>query len=94
MENNLSLKLSGPHCEAEHADQFEVLDPDKLDRMRCDACEKTFSFAIMECHRCAHEQVFTWAHEPAPTVLDMLTCEQCGSTFRFHDATDEQENIR
>jgi hypothetical protein len=66
------------------------LDPNVLDRMRCEACEQTFSFAIMECHRCDNERVFTWSHEPAVTALDMLTCDQCGSTFRYHDAEDQQ----
>jgi transcription elongation factor Elf1 len=91
MGGKMSLMLSCPHCQAEHTDPFEVLDSNKLDQIRCDECGRHFSFAIMECHRCAHEQVFTWPHEPAESVLDLLTCEQCGSTFRYHDAPDEQE---
>lgn len=89
----MSMKLPCPHCQTEHPDLFEVLDSNVLGQMRCEACKHTFSFAIMECHRCAHEKVFTWPHEPAATVLDMLTCEQCGSTFRYQDAKDEQENF-
>ena len=89
----MSLGLLCPHCGQEHEDPFEVLDPDRLESMRCEACAKPFSFAIMECHRCAHEQVFTWAHEPAAKVLDLLTCEQCSSTLRCADAPHEQESI-
>ncbi len=86
-----TLILSCPHCEEEHQDAFEVLNADSIESMRCDACNKQFWFAIMECHRCANEQTFTWTQLPTLEVPDGLTCEACGSTFRYHDDTSEPE---
>lgn len=85
------MQLHCPFCEHAHEDPFEVLDSDVLDSMKCEECAKTFWYAIMECHRCAHEQTFTWPHEPASESLDQLTCESCGSTFRVNDGQAEQE---
>lgn len=85
------LYIQCPHCEHEAEDFFEVLDPDVLDDMRCENCGKHFSFALMECHRCANEQIFTWPHKPSSSALDMLTCEACGSTFRYSDETQQNE---
>lgn len=90
----MSFGLSCPHCGQEHEDPFEVLDPDRLEQMRCEGCAKPFWFAIMECHRCAHEKVFTWSHAPALQALDLLSCDQCGSTFRYADASHEEEGVR
>ncbi|MBA3773588.1 MAG: hypothetical protein H0X13_14200 [Ramlibacter sp.] len=83
------LKLPCPHCGNRHEDLLEVLDPDKIDSMHCEECRRQLWFSIMECHRCANEQVFTWAHEPEVHALDMLTCEACGSPFRRQDGPDE-----
>lgn len=86
-----TLCICCPHCENEAEDFFEVINPDIIDKMRCENCGKQFSFALMECHRCANEQVFTWPHEPSETALDMLTCEACGSTFRYSDETKQDQ---
>jgi transcription elongation factor Elf1 len=80
------LKIFCPHCNHASEDSFEVLDPDTIDAMRCEHCEKQFWFAIMECHACGHEQVFTWMHQASAAALSMLTCEACGTTFRRDDA--------
>lgn len=92
MSNEIStLCIQCPHCEHEAEDFFEVLDPDVLDDMRCENCGKHFSFALMECHRCANEHIFTWPHEPSEAALNMLTCEACGSTFRYSDEAEQDQ---
>lgn len=92
MHNEMStLRICCPYCEHEAEDFFEVLDPDVIDKMRCEGCGKFFHYALMECHRCANEQVFTWPHEPSSAALDMLTCEACGSTFRYSDETRQDQ---
>jgi uncharacterized OB-fold protein len=85
------LILTCPHCTYEHEDMFEVLDTDSLDAMRCEGCKEIFTFALMECHRCANEQAFSWRHPPLATALDQLTCEACGNTFRYPHAYQEDE---
>jgi len=86
-----SLRITCPHCHEEHDDPFEVLASDQLHSMLCEGCGARFWLAIMECHRCAAEQTFTWGHQPEVAALDLLTCDPCGSTFRYHDAETEQE---
>jgi transcription elongation factor Elf1 len=77
-----ALTVSCPHCKHRHKDILELLEPDNLDAMRCDSCTHEFSVAVMECHRCADEQVFTWQEAPAAAVLDTLKCQMCGSGHR------------
>lgn len=80
------LEIFCPHCKHASEDSFEVLDPDTIDTMRCEGCEKQFAFAIMECHACGHEQVFTWVVQPSTAALSALTCEACKRPFRRDDA--------
>jgi hypothetical protein len=88
-----ALVLFCPYCTHESFDDFDVLDPDVLDKMRCESCKKEFSFALMECHRCAHEQTFSWKKEPPATALDLLTCSSCDSTFRYPNAYQEGQPL-
>ena len=83
------IQFACPRCQHAHDDPFEVFDSDRLHSLRCEHCRQDFSFAIMECHRCAHEEVFTWPQAPSEVALSLLTCESCGSTFRFNDDSDE-----
>ena len=87
------LVVSCPYCAREICDVFDVLDSDVIDKMRCEACRKEFSFALMECHRCAGEQIFNWKKEPPATILDSLTCACCDSTFRYPNAYQESESL-
>jgi len=86
-----ALKIPCPHCDHASEDEFEVFDADAIDAMRCEHCSRQFWFSIMECHRCVHEQVFTWAHQPPSEALTMLTCEACQATFqRSHGFVQEE----
>lgn len=85
-----SLTFSCPHCGHKHEDSLEVLEPDIADSMRCEGCAQSFSVALMECHRCAAEQVHTWRGEPATGVLETLKCHTCGNTLRM-DYAGERE---
>lgn len=78
-----------PHCGHEHEDDWEVLLPDQMDSMRCEACRQEFAFAIVECHQCGNEQAFSWTHTPSPEAIDLLTCEACGSICRRPSSDDQ-----
>jgi ribosomal protein L40E len=93
-EEKMSFNLLCPFCQHKHDDPFEVLNPDRLDVMRCEKCKAKFSFAIMECHRCAHEQVFSWPQAPSADALDMLICEECNRTLRYQNATITHEQVQ
>jgi transcription elongation factor Elf1 len=82
----MSLVLHCPHCRHLQEDPFEVLVPnDEIDWMKCEACEKPFFFAILECPRCAGESAYSWLLEPPPQTLAMLTCRTCHSTYSCHE---------
>jgi transcription elongation factor Elf1 len=87
-----TLKIVCPHCDHASEDGFEVLDLDTIDAMLCEHCGRQFWFFIMECHRCAHEQVLTWAHQPPPEALAMLTCEACQATFQCSNGFVQEES--
>ena len=78
----MSIELHCPHCQHAHDDPWEVLDVDKIDQMKCEGCHRAFHFALMECQRCAEETAHSWAHAPAPEALRLLTCPDCGATYR------------
>lgn len=88
-----ALVLSCPYCTHESFDVFDVLNSDVVDEMHCERCKKKFFFALMECHRCANEQIFSWKEAPPTTALDFLTCACCDSTFRYPNAYQEGESI-
>jgi type IV secretion system protein VirB11 len=93
-ENMPALQIHCPHCDHASEDLFGVLDPDAIDTMRCEQCANPFCLAIMECQRCAHEQVFTWGPQPPDVSLSMLTCETCGNTSRRNNgAVQEKEQL-
>lgn len=86
-----ALQFSCPHCSHGFDDPYEVLDDNKLLDIRCDACGKHFSLAIMECHRCAREEPFTWAVQPPPGALPQLTCA-CGATFVVPESLEDGDH--
>ena len=80
-------------CGHGHADDFEVLPADTLGSLRCEACRVVFWSVVMNCHRCAHEQAFSWPQKPPDETLPLLTCPRCLSTFLFPpDAEDSFES--
>ena len=85
------LILRSPYCEHRHRDEFDVLNTDALGSMNCEACRTTFWFAIMECHRCAHEKAFEWPSTLSEFELRGLVCKACGKTFRYHEDSPDQE---
>ena len=85
------LILRCPRCEYEHEDGFDVLDTDALGSMKCGACRSTFWFAVMECHRCAHEEAFEWPGTLSESELRLLVCRACCRTFRYHEDSPDQE---
>ena len=87
----MSLVFHCPHCQHLKEDPFEVLDQNVIDWMKCEACEKRFYFAIVECHRCAFENVYCWPAEPPSETLALLTCPKCQSTYLRNENSDLEE---
>ena len=85
------LILRCPHCKHRHEDEFDVLDTDALGSMKCEACRSTFWFAVMECHRCAHEEAFAWPSHLSESELSLHVCWACRRTFRYHEDSSDQE---
>lgn len=83
------LTLRCPYCGHEHADDYELLDHERADMLRCESpqCQRRFAFLVQECPECEEESVFTWKSMPAPEILALLSCNQCGAPF--DDAASE-----
>ena len=75
------LTLVCPFCQHEHADDFECLDNERADTIRCENpdCNKEFAFLVRECLACGEESVFTWEGMPTAEALAALFCEHCGA---------------
>ena len=75
------LTLVCPSCRHEHADEFECLDSERADTIRCENpdCNKEFAFLVRECLACGEESVFTWEGMPTAEALAALFCEHCGA---------------
>ena len=80
------LSVECPHCAHVEDDDFELLDGDRRQALRCSACGREFHMAAMECRVCATEHVFSWTHRPPPDRFDHLLCETCQQPYQDHEA--------
>ena len=88
------LTLVCPFCRREHADDFECLDSERADMIRCENCDcnKEFAFLVRECLACGEESAFTWEGMPTPAALAALFCEHCGANPSEASREAEGEN--
>jgi transcription elongation factor Elf1 len=84
------LQVACPRCGHAADDDFEVVDQNRGEAMRCSSCDLRFHFLVKECERCGDETVFRWILEPTATTLDALACASCTLMYRNHgiDETD------
>jgi transcription elongation factor Elf1 len=78
------LSFACPHCGAIEVDDFEVLAPDKMYVLGCDACKRRFHLLLAECVYCAEESVLTWAAVPTPSEIRSAACRRCGEPLTDH----------
>jgi len=88
------LTLVCPFCRREHTDDFECLDDDRADTIRCENadCNKRFAYLVRECLACGEESVFTWEGMPTAEALAALFCEHCGANPSEASQEAEGEN--
>ena len=88
------LALTCPFCRYEHTDDFECLDDDRADTIRCENpdCNKRFAYLVRECLACGEESVFTWEGMPTAEALAALFCEHCGAGPNEASQEAEGEN--
>lgn len=85
----MELQFACPHCGDAKADDWELLDANRVQTIRCNRCGEHFHLAVMECLPCAHETVFRWGIRPAGSTLAGLRCEGCGRPFASNSHADE-----
>lgn len=78
------LSYACPHCGAVEVDDFEVLAPDEMHVLGCDACKRRFHLLLVECSNCAEECVLTWTAVPTPSQIRSATCHRCGEPLTDH----------
>ena len=88
------LTLVCPSCRHDHTDDFECLDSERADTIRCENpdCNKEFAFLVRECLACGEESVFTWEGMPTAEALAALFCEHCGANPNEASREAEGEN--
>lgn len=73
-----SLVLRCPHCGQAGIDLFECLDHGVIGPICCEGCGRKFLCLLLECLKCANEDVFTWIQAPSETEMKELACSTCG----------------
>ena len=86
------VSFSCPHCGHANADDFELVDPDQVQAVRCDGCGRDFHAVLMECPRCAADSTYQWTQAPGEQALSGLACRQCGQLFA-NDAESADEAL-
>ena len=88
------LTLACPFCRHEHTDDFECLDSERADTIRCENpdCNKRFAYLVRECLACGEENVFTWEGMLTAEALAALFCEHCGANPSEASREAEGEN--
>ena len=83
--DSFPLIVECPHCANAEDDEYELLDRDRLQALRCSACGREFHMAVMECAVCAAECFFSWTHRPGPDRFDHLICGRCQRPYQDHE---------
>jgi hypothetical protein len=80
------LQVTCPHCNAVESDDWEVLESNRPQQLRCDHCGHAFSLLIRECALCSQETVHTWRQaQPTHSPCDCTTCSLCMMLLRSHE---------
>ena len=91
--DSASLSVVCPHCGHTDIDDFEVIEPDGVQRMRCAECGAHFHFSVMGCGFCGAECLFSWARQPAGDVIDKLACLACERSYVEHEESSATSDL-
>jgi len=64
-------------CGLAETDDYESLEENSIQSMRCAGCGTVTHFAVIECQACGAETLFLLASTEAPEVLRNATCAAC-----------------
>lgn len=73
-----AIQVTCPHCGQTDVDDLELLAPDEMHALACEACTRRFHLAIYECAHCGDETVCAWPAVPTPAQIRMASCRHCG----------------
>jgi hypothetical protein len=79
------LQVACPHCGHAEPDDYECLDGDCLQAIRCAHCASTFHVAVMTCEACANETLYTWTQRPTSQQFAALGCDSCDLPYPHHE---------
>jgi transcription elongation factor Elf1 len=71
------LSVQCRSCGLAQIDDYELMDANSIQSMRCADCGTVTHFAVFECPACGGETLFTSASLPASEELRNLICDAC-----------------
>ncbi len=90
MDANAEMSLSCPSCGTAINDSWECLTENEVHDLTCAHCGNCFRGAILECLRCATDEVVT---SQLNIEISTLACKACGSNFLDLDHDDEISSL-
>ena len=71
------LSIQCRQCGGSEIDDYEVVEANSMQTMRCATCGTLMHFAVMECSACGAETLFPWSGEQFPEEHRSLVCGAC-----------------
>ena len=71
------LSIQCRRCGVAQSDDYEVVESNSVQFMRCAGCGTVTHFAVMECPSCGAETLFASANQLASEELRNLICAAC-----------------
>jgi DNA-directed RNA polymerase subunit RPC12/RpoP len=88
MLDSSPLSIQCRRCGVAEKDDYEVVETNTIQSMRCASCGSAILFAVLECSVCGAETFFPWASQPASEDLRDLTCGACERRYFDGDANE------
>lgn len=72
-----------PHCNHMYCDELELLNANELHSMNCEACNKPFFMAFVECDNCDFDIIETSIYIINIDLLKNAPCPYCTANLSY-----------
>jgi uncharacterized Zn finger protein len=71
------LSIQCRQCGVAESDDYEVVEANSIQSVRCAGCGTVVRLSVIECSVCGAETLVAWANQPTTENLGSLTCATC-----------------